>query len=57
MKQGHFYSGKDIDGFLASGTVPVEARGPVRVLSPIIFLQETEEEKGEVGGREKIEIA
>lgn len=42
-----------MDGSLAPYTVPVGARGPVRVLSPVIFLQETEEEKEEEEEREK----
>lgn len=36
-----------MDGSLAPYAVPVGACGPVRVLSLVIFLQETEEEETE----------
>lgn len=45
-----------MDGSLALYTVPVGACGPVRVLSLVIFLQETEEEEEEAE-REKKEMA
>lgn len=42
-----------MDGSLALYTVPVGACGPVRVLSLVIFLQETEEEEEEEAERKK----
>lgn len=42
-----------MDGSLALYTVPVGACGPVRVLSLVIFLQETEEEEEEAEREKK----